>query len=482
MKKYKWVIVIISCCLMFLNRYIIPDGALGIPSLGWSTLSIFFGYMALVIGVSMTWPTLVLILALVTNGVMTMNAAISGSLGHNVFWFVALSGVMLAAIESSGLLRRIAFWLLSRPFLKKSPWLFLGMLYFAALLIGSFMNVSAVCILFANITGEILSGLGQKKGDRFGELVMIGILLFTGLSYGISPIAHPVPILAIDLLAEFGRVNFLQYFAIGLVLGILVILFFLFTLRFIFHLDVSLMKDFDPTTLAAKQSAEMSKKEKICAVIYLIVVALWLLPSVFSLFSEPLYKAFNSLGVVGPVAIGIIAMALIRVDGEPLLDVGKELKDSIPWNACMTMAAAMVLSSVMSNADTGITTAIADAVQPLFEGLPALVFVAIISIFCNLMTDYSSDTIACMMTSTMVATFAAAGSIPNVVIPALTIVLGCVASCAFATPAGSTYAAIIFGEGWVRKKTQFLQGTFYTFFTAAMAAFICYPLATLLFK
>ncbi|MBQ6662153.1 MAG: hypothetical protein IJM69_01280, partial [Firmicutes bacterium] len=403
MKKYKWVIIIIACCLMFFNKFIIPDGALGIPSVGWSALCIFFGYMAMVIGVSMTWPTLILILALVTNGIMTMNAAISGSLGHNVFWFVALSGVMLAGIEATGLLRRIAYWLLSRPFLKKSPWLFIGMLFFAALLIGSFMNVSAVCILFASITGEILTGLGQKKGDRFGELIMMGILLFTGLSYGISPIAHPVPILAIDLLADFGRVNFLQYFAIGLVLGILVILFFLFTLKFIFHLDVSLMKDFDPTSLAAKQPSKMSKREKAAGLIYLVVVALWLLPSVFSLFSEPLYKAFNSIGVVGPVAIGIVVMALVRIDGEPLLDVGKELKNSIPWNACMTMAAAMVLSSVMSNADNGITTAIAGAVQPLFIGLPAMVFVCIIAIFCNLMTDYSSDTIACMMTASMVA-------------------------------------------------------------------------------
>lgn len=477
MKRYKYVLIVIALFLMFFNSVLPP--ALGLSRSGMSIVCIFLGTLILLMGVSLTWPAFLMVLAFAFNDVYSISTALQMSLGHKTVWLVALCGILMGAISRTGLLRRMALFLIKRPTLQKDPWLLLGGFFLTLILLGSVMNVTAVCILFSSLAGEILQSLGVKKGDRFGELMFMGVLVFSGLSYCITPFAHSTPILAIDMMgAEFGRVNYLQYSLVGYACILLVFAMYLLISKFIFKMDVNIIRRFDPATLG--EVPHMSKREKASAVIYFGVVLLWFLPGVFEYICPPIAAFMNKIGEIAPVIAAIVLMVLLRFDGEPLMDFETELKNSIPWEAVLSMAAAMMLSSALSDPDAGITGVLAANVAPMLKTMPPYVIVLLLCLFCCILTCYASDTISATLACALFTALYHSGVITEIDPRAMAIVFGCVASCGFASPAGSTYGAVVYGTGWMRMKTQLLQGTAYSVGAALVFATFGYIFAGLL--
>lgn len=476
MKKYQWVITIVSIFLMYGN-VLLPSFP-GLSQTGMSILCIFAGTMMMLLFVSLTWPVVLSVMAYAFCGVYSLPTAVSMSFGHHIFWFVAFSGMIMNALNREGMLRRLAIWMISRPFTKKSPWLFLSTYFFVIMLIGSIMDVTAATILFSGLTAEILYSLGVEKGDRFGEIIMLGVHVLCGLSYGITPISHSVPILAMSLFSDFSTTNFLHYCLIGYICGILILICYLLSFKFILKLDINILADFDVNNLH-QEFKPLSKRDRSCAIVYAGIIVLWVLPSLLQNIAPAVYGFFDALTSTMPVLLGVIVMCLWRVDGEPLMDFGKELNEGVPWVACFPMAAAMMISAAMNNAEGGIPAWIAAGTTELMSGVTPFMFVFLICIFCTIVTNFASDTVALVLAASVATALMGGGAIDpaGIFIPGLAIALGIVASCAYATPAGSTYGALISGQGWVSRKCQFVDGMLYAMFNAIICATLGYWLA-----
>lgn len=478
MKPYKWIVIIVSLFLMFFNELIPP--IMGLNTLGMSILCIFAGTMALLLIVDLNWPLLLSILAYGKCGVYTVNEAISMSLGNSVFWFVALSGLLIVALERSGVIKRIALWFLTRPFNKGHPWRFVGSLFLSAMLIGSIMDPTALIILFAALTEEVLKLLGHKKGDRFGELLMIGILVFVGISYGITPIGHPVPVMMISMFSEIEAVNFLHYCINGLAVGAVYFVIVMLLMRFVFKLDVSSLKEFDPSLLNSIEIPKLDKKGKISCGVYIGVIILWLLPSFVQNILPDVYSTLNAFGTTMPLLLGLVVLNVVHVDGKPVMSFGASLKET-PWMACIPSAAAMLIGGSLSHADAGITDAIANTLGPSLSQVSPMLFVVIMCLLCTVMTNFSSDMVTSVLFATISVTLISSGVIQGVNITGLCVAIGICASCAYATPPGAAYAAIIAGNGWVRVKKQLLDGGLCGIVASLSCSLVGYNIAALLF-
>ncbi|MBQ3291121.1 MAG: hypothetical protein IJH43_01940 [Mogibacterium sp.] len=476
MKKYQWVITIVSIFLMYGNKLIPPFP--GLSSTGMSILCIFAGTMMMLLFVSLTWPVVLSVLSYAVCGVYALPTAISMSFGHHIFWFVAFSGMIMSSLNREGMLRRLAIWMISRPFARKSPWVFLTTYFFVIMLVGSIMDVTAATILFSGLTAEMLYSLDVKKGDRFGEIIMLGVHVICGLSYGITPICHSVPILAMSLFSDFTSTNFLHYCIVGYVCGTLILIAYILSFKFILKLDISILAGFDARSLE-HDFKPLSKRDKSCAFVYGFIIVLWILPSLLQNLAPAVYTFFDSLTSTMPMLLGVIIMCLWHVDGKPLMDFGKELNEGVPWVACFPMAAAMMIAVAMNNEEGGIPAWIAGGTTDLLSNVTPFMFVFFICIFCTVITNFASDTVALVLASSVATTLMAGGAldISGLYIPGLAIALGVVASCAYATPAGSTYGALISGQGWVSRKCQFIDGMLYAMFNAVVCATLGYFLA-----
>ena len=243
----KKVIIFVCFVLLFGNRWF--PAVPGLNPVGVTTLSIFVGTMLLMILVDITWPVYPAIAALTLNGIFPMNEALKLSFGNHIFMFVLMNTLVLAVLRDSGVLKRIAVWMMTRPISKKNPWFFLIAMYLSELILGCFMNCTVIIILYCTIAETIFDAMGLEKGDKMTEQISIGVLVICAMSYGISPIGHPVAIIAMELFSSLQVVNYAQFLMVGLLSAGVFFVLFLLVMRFVFRLDVEKFRSFDPDLL-----------------------------------------------------------------------------------------------------------------------------------------------------------------------------------------------------------------------------------------
>lgn len=477
MKKRQWIILIVCIFLMFFN-FVLPSPA-GLNPLGMNILCIFVCTIVLMLTIDVIWPVFLAILALSISGVYVMRESVALSLGNLNFWFVVFNGIIVYAMRQSGLLRRIAVWMVTRPFTKKSPWLFLGTLWAATLIFGSIFNITANIIIFTALAAEIMDELGVKKGERFAEVVMLGILVMTGIAYGVSPIGHTVAILAMSMFEELYVVSYVQYMTVSFIIAILFFVLFIVIMRYLYRLDVSKIQNFDPSVLN-QDKTPMSTEEKWCAVIFVIVVTLWLLPGFVQNSIPELYAFLNQMNAVFPSILGTMLLILIHVNEKPLVNLRECLVKGVPWGAAFPMGCAMLLGSALTIEDAGITAWMTALLSPVFGGMSPILFVLIMGLIVTLMTQFCSNTVACMVSCTVAIALIQGGLFTNLHPGAVAIVMGCVTNFAYATPGGGTYGAYVFGDGWVRSKSQFKEGMLFAGISGVLFCTAGYLLGTVI--
>lgn len=456
MKKFtsvQWIVLIISLFLMFGNSVIPVFG--GFSELAKTILCIFVATIMMLLTIDTVWPTFLSLLAFVFCNVYTLNDAVIQFFGSTTFWFCAVCTLMSVPITESGLVKRLAIWFLKRPIAKKGPWYFIATLLTACLLIGSVMNCTVMIVVAISLVEEVLSAMNIKKGNKTAELLMLGVMIMTGVSYGATPIGHPVAVLAIEMFSNMYSVDFFQYSVIGLLAGILIMFVYLILLKYVFKLNISDLEGYDVDML--EDSGSMTKVEKVNAIVFAIVILLWILPSLVGGVLPEVAEWINKFGTLGPAIVGTVVLAIIHVDGKPVTSVSANLSKTA-WSACIVLAASLGLSAALNHPDAGIVDHLSELLGTGLESLSPVAFMLIVCIFNCIFTNLASDTVACSVSASLSGALIASGVIKGVHPGVLAIAVGITACTAYATPPASTYSAIMAGTGWVRPGKQALTG------------------------
>ena len=132
---------------------------------GMKVLGIFIAVLFLWSTVGLAWPALMGIVALGMSGYCTVNEAIALSLGSSVVWQVLMFMLLAGGVTSCGLGEYIARWIISRPFLKGRPILFVFM-FFMGFFVSSIMTISIGVILLAwNVIQNLADIVGYDKNS-----------------------------------------------------------------------------------------------------------------------------------------------------------------------------------------------------------------------------------------------------------------------------------------------------------------------------
>lgn len=156
------------------------------------------------------------------------------------------------------------------------------------------------------------------------------------------------------------------------------------------------------------------------------------------------------------------------------------LVKGVPWGAAFPMGCAMLLGSALTIADAGITAWLTNLLSPVFGGMSPLLFVIIMGLLVTLMTQFCSNTVACMVSCTVAIALIQGGLFTNLHPGAVAIVMGCVTNFAYATPGGGTYGAYVFGDGWVRSNVQFKEGMLFAGIAGILFCTVGYLLGTII--
>lgn len=473
------IFTLLGLLLMFGFRFL--PAPQGLDALDMQIAGVFLGTVFLWLFVSVSWPSMLVIVVLIMSPLYTAAGGLAASMGSWVTSFVLFSAMVTYALNKTGFLRRCAVWFITRPIAKKDPWLFVALFLLGPLVMGSFMSPLPTFIVFAAVAEQVFLQLGYNKGDRFPQMMILSTLAISSLSTATTPIAHSVPVLGFSLFQkDTGTpIGFVPYTIFGVAVSIVIYLGILLIMRYVFRPDMSKIKTFDPDLLK-KEVKPMTMEERYSLIVFGTVVALWMLPGIVtSLFpSNQFARYFNALGASVPPLLGAVALCLITVKGKPIMQMEEAIR-SVPWVAVMMVAGTMILGSALTHKDIGLTMYMTSLLKPIIGGMSPMGFVAIIACFTVLMTSFASDTVTVTVTYSMVLPLVYSGAIAGVNPAALTSVIGGGACLAAALPSASGHAAVAGGGGWLKNEVMFKYGILIGAYEALVLAFVGYPIASL---
>ncbi len=94
----------------------------------------------------------------------------------------------------------------------------------------------------------------------------------------------------------------------------------------------------------------------------------------------------GSFNFLSAVAIVLIALTLIKVEGKPLLDFDACARSGIHWHVFWITAAALPVSAAVSSEGAGITQWLGMLMNEYFQDTNVFVFLVLFSVIVNLAT------------------------------------------------------------------------------------------------
>lgn len=475
MKRTISILAALLCMALF--RFI-PAPA-GMTGSAMQVLGIFVGALILWMTISIDWPSMLVLAALVTVPELSMNSVLAASLGNSTVAFLIFTFMCTYALSKTAFVRRCAVMFISSPAARRSPWGFMILYCTSILIIGLVMSPSVVFVIYLPILQAICSELKLQQDDKLANALMLGQLFSSAISCGMTPIAHVFPIMALGFYQSTtgNTISYVDYMAMAIPVGLVCFVLMLLMLRFVLRPDMSRIKNLDFDTL--KNSVPASTlRENIILAIFFTVVAMWILPE----FIQPAFPALadflDTQGTAFPPLAGAVALCLISVNGQPLMNFKEAMQKGVEWGSVIMAGATLALGSAMTNEDIGLTSFMSSSIAPVLNSLAPWLLVLVFAIWTAVMTNVSSN----MVTVTVVSAVAlplcvASGTLST---PAIAVMIGMLASYAFVTPPAHPNVPLAIGSGWVRTNQVVCYGAILMIISIMAAASIGYPIGSTL--
>ena len=489
-KNGNYVIKVIIGFAILALFFILPPFAKLTPA-GMKTLGMFVMVIYFCLFNELTWPGVLAIAGMsfilpqlypdtTTN---PLYRTMELSWGYWMIPFLIASLILTYALTKVGFMRRMAAWIMSLKIARKSPWAFTFTLFFVALFLGLWFDPTASLVFCLGFSKEILERLGYKKGELYPVVVIMGLGFSITIAFGMTPISHPLPILALGVYQSItgSAINFVTYMALGIPVGLICFIGMLLIIRYIIKPDLSKIANADFDKAIGEKSGPMDRRELLTVVIAVLVFASWLFAGVLNVVAAQaaITAFFNQITSVMPAILGVALLAIIRVDGEPLLRLEEGLSKGVTWNIVLLMSALFMLGNALAVPEAGFNDTIASFMAPFVNGgLSSFVIMFVIMLVIILLTNVMNNIPIVMLMLSVCIPLAGAIGISPLSVALLITISG---EMAFVIPSAFPAIAIIYGDEWTQPKLIFRYGFMLMIWSIIAVSAVGYPLSHLMF-
>lgn len=472
------VLIALSFAFIFLfHRLPILEG---LTSSQKQVMGTFVGVLILWLTVAIDWPSVLCIGALALIPELNMKGILSASFGNATFAFLMFTFLCTYALSETPFIRRCALGFTTSRFAKKSSWSLVTLFFVSILFVGSFISPTVLFIIYLPIIEEMYSVLKLEKGSSTASMLMIGLVICTGISSGMTPIAHVFPLMAMDFYsaATEATISYTSYMAFAIPVGILSFAVMMLIFKYIFKPNLKEMANVSLDEMKSELEP-MDKKEKTTLFVFFLVVLLWVLPDLVKPLLPEFAAAMNSLGTAFPPLLGVIALSILTYEGKPLLNFSQAMAKGVPWGALIMAAGTLALGSALSNPDIGLTDALGNAIAPVATNMAPLAMVFLFALWTSIQTNLSSN----MVTVTVVSSIAIPVTLATngmVSASAVASIVGALSAYAFAFPPAMPSVALAGASGWTSSTALAKYGSLIALTSTIIAVLVGYPIASVL--
>lgn len=452
-----------------------PAGSL--TAEGVNALSICIPVIYLWITTATDWPSLAALMLISAAGVYDSVSQVSAASFGNQNWMFTLVCMLFSCIlVDNGIIGRCADFFMSRRISRHRPYMFLFMFFLSMTLVVSFLEKIAVTFAACGLAGETARRLDLNEKSEYRSALFLGVLWVCSLGGNATPVSHVIPAMMMNLIDA--DISIIKWSAVGMIINIIMLAVLMLVIVFIWKpaerdgIDKDLFAD-----EYVSEYGPMSRREKLTVCALAAVISLWLLPQLLPAGVLPHMTGFlSSIGSTGPVIIGIVALCIIDADGEPAADIGSAMR-GIPVRLLVFQAGIYMISDVTVSEKTGIKGCIHELLYPHVSHLPDFVIFAVIFVIALVITNFTSNLIAAVLSAQLLLAIFADGSYSMF---AMVLMMSYAASLAVLTPSASPAAAIAYSEGNADIRSVWKYAAMMTAMMAVLLITAAYPMLKLL--
>ena len=162
-----------------------------------------------------------------------------------------------------------------------------------------------------------------------------------------------------------------------------------------------------------------------------------------------LTRFLKGIGNTGIVILLVTVMAAIKVEGKALLNFKVMVDSGVTWGIVLLLAFVQPLSGAMAKPESGITSFLMMALDPIISGGTPLTFALFLGLAATLLTQVMNNGAVGVALMPIIYSYCQAANV-SPELPLIMVVMG--VHFAFLTPAASASAALLHGNEWSDSK------------------------------
>ncbi len=433
-----WIHTIIGLALMFGIAKLPPIDP--ITEIGMQIGGVFIGAIYLWSFVGTFWPSLLALIALGFTDytdLYTLFSAFSGYLPLLMLFCMIFFG----AIGDCGLTQYIGRWFLTRKIINGRPSVFNFLMLTAVFVVSAFIDpLMALLVLWPTLY-VILEEVGYTKDDKYPRILIVATFMAVTLGQCTLPFfGGQLVILGAFEAASGISTQYGPYILFNIITSMIIFVVVTLLIKFVLRPDMSKMANISIDQINKEPLPPMNKQQKIyigAALAFLVVaIAPSILPADWAIV-----EFINRLNLVGFTMLAIVVLAIIKVDGKPVLDTAYITKEYVMWDLYLLVVVAVYMSNCLMVDETGIKQWLINMLSPIFAGHGQMFFIVVLMVVGVLATNVANNAIIGAILMQIIIAVAPTVGITNPVPLAMTVTMAMF--LALLTPAGSPYAAVL---------------------------------------
>ena len=437
---------LVCLCIMF--GFGLLDPVEPLTPLGMRLVGVFLGVLYGWVFIEIVWPSLAGLLAMMLVGGMKPVTLLNNSFGHPIVQMMFFIFVFCATINHYGLSRFISLWFITRKFVAGRPWLFSFTFLASIFILGALTSASPAALIGWSILYGVCEVCGYKKGDSYPTMMVFGIVFAAQIGQSMIPFKQVALTVfsAYETMSGMG-IDYAKYMLIACLICLLCALFFIVLGKYIFRPDMSKLLNLEADKLDTDGSLNLTGMQK-TVLLFLFLLVLLLAPN-FLPADFFLTRFLKAIGNTGIVILLVKVMAAIKVEGKPLLNFKVMVDSGVTWGIVLLLAFVQPLSGAMAKPESGITSFLMMALDPIISGGTPLTFALFLGLAATLLTQVMNNGAVGVALMPIIYSYCQAANV-SPELPLIMVVMG--VHFAFLTPAASASAALLHGNEWSDSK------------------------------
>jgi len=437
-----WKMIIhtaIMVVIMFGFRFVPAPGA--VTEYGMAVLGVF---LSLVYGwsfIGILWPSLLGMFGLAFTGYGTVEQVALGMFNNSTVFMMMVGSLAFMALLQSKAADYLMAKIMGSSLAQKSPMYTVMIILAATVLINSFGGQMVFYFGIFPIMVSMLKKCGYSVGERFNVMFLTGFMAGIQLGMCFRPFVG-WGLMTVGTMMQLTQttVSYGAYMVIMVILDVVFIVSYPFFMK-LCGCDFNKLANVNiAEAFGVDKNQKMNLTQKIVLIAMGIFLAIVIIGSIAGDKLGIIYTYYSQISVAGMMVLFWIAMTIIKVDGKPMLDL-REASKMFTWDMLFLVAIALLISTVLTSQETGISGWLASIVSPFFVGRSPVVFLILLGIVTIVLTNVANNIAICYIMMNLVAAMSLNGFPVDVLASSMIISLFSV--LAFLTPASSMPGAMI---------------------------------------